>query len=78
MKINFVKKFYLAWLLHNRFNRNLNTYVLDGIVQTCGHRDYEDCECDGMRYAGMTLMQAYAEKGLTLDDHMEFNDAEKV
>jgi hypothetical protein len=62
-----VKDFYF---LNNRFNRQLDTYVLNGIVQTCGHRDYEDCECDGMKYAGKTLKFAYEKKGLRLEDHV--------
>ena len=57
------------YALNNRFNRNLNTYVLNGIVQTCGHRDWEECECDGMRFAGMTLKEAYRKKGLRINDH---------
>lgn len=53
----------------NRFNIQLNTYVLNGIVQTCGHRYYEDCECDGRKFAGLKVREAYKKKGLKIEDH---------
>ena len=55
--------------INNSFNIRLNTYIHMGIVQTCGHRDWEDCECDGMKFAGKSLVQTYREKGWKLSDH---------
>ena len=61
--------------LHNRFNIQLKTYVHNGIVQTCGHRDWEECEwekgCEVKQYAGMRLRDAYRKKGLKIEDHNE-------
>ena len=59
------------YLLHNRFNRLLNTYVVNGIVQTCGHSEWEECECDGRIYKGKHLRDAYRSKGLDVEDHVQ-------
>ncbi len=55
--------------LNNRFNRLLGTYILNGIVQTCGHREWEDCGCLGMKYAGKSMLHAYKNEGWEVEDH---------
>lgn len=55
--------------LMNSFNVKLNTYVLNGIVQGCGHCEWEDCECEAMKFAGQSLSKVYRAKGWKLSDH---------
>jgi hypothetical protein len=42
--------------VYNGFDYDVQAWVIDGIVQRCGHRD--PCRCFGKKYEGWTLAGA--------------------
>ncbi|MBF86308.1 MAG: hypothetical protein CL489_17780 [Acidobacteria bacterium] len=58
-------------ILNNRFDYKLQAYVLDGIVQDCGHQDDDECNCEARRYANRSLDSVYEEKGWNLKEHQD-------
>ena len=47
-----------AGQLVNGFDYGLQAWVINGKVQRCGHPDGMKCDCNGRRFAGMSLRDA--------------------
>lgn len=53
------------------YDYDLQVWVVNGIIQRCGHRSNVSCGCNGLKYAGLTINEARAAAATNVDKALD-------